>query len=369
MFSKYHFLLSQLRGYKTKEKLVIIESDDWGTERIPSLKTREKLNKLGLDMDSNPHSRVDTLEQEDDLIALYEVFDEIIKQFPDKKPMITCNFVMGNPDYEKIKKERYQKYHYELFTETYRKKYGNDNTWLVIKEGIKKGYIYPQFHARDHLNIFNWLSLLRANDKDYLTAFDNNTYAVNSRNLNNIESIMAAYDYSNEIEKNLILESIREGIKLFKEGFGMNSFSTVPPRYVWDNDIEKEFAKNNIDVFQSALNQILPSFYNYHKVKHYTGERSKNNILYSVRNAHFEPAYNSNINWVGQVLEKAKIAFFLKTPLIISTHRLNYVGSLIEVNRNKNLNLLSFLIKSLIKIYPQVRFITSVEFLQILTRK
>ncbi|MBK8547509.1 MAG: hypothetical protein IPL63_09015 [Saprospiraceae bacterium] len=53
----------------------MIESDDWGSERIPNIKTREDLRSFGINIDSNPHLKYDTLERLEDL----EIFETAIK--------------------------------------------------------------------------------------------------------------------------------------------------------------------------------------------------------------------------------------------------------------------------------------------------
>ena len=359
MLSKIRYVLSQIKGMKTNDKIVIIESDDWGAERIPSVKIREKLKKRGLDMDSNPHSRVDTLESELDYLELFDVFQKVNDKYPDKNPILTCNFIMGNPDFHRIRKSNFSEYFFEPFTNTYKEKYGNDNALNLLKEGIAKGFIYPQFHGRDHLNIHFWMQQLNESQSDYRIAFPFDTYSIDSIKLKRINSIMASYDYTNPSQKSDILNSISEGVDLFANIFGFNSVSTVPPRYLWDLEVEKEFVKKNVKVFQTAITQQLPKLYHNKKIKHFTGKKSSTSIIYSVRNAHFEPSYDLNYNWINQVMEKAKIAFFLRTPLIISTHRLNFVGGINEKNRKDNLAFLYELLIAIIIKYPSVKFSTT----------
>ena len=55
------------------------------------------------------------------------------------------------------------------------------------------------------------------------------------------------------------------------------------------------------------------------------------------------------------------IAYYWNKPAIISTHRLNYVGYINPSNRDKNLKLLDHLLSSILKKWPDVEFMTSVE--------
>ncbi|HMN33739.1 MAG TPA: hypothetical protein PKA54_10230, partial [Chitinophagaceae bacterium] len=60
MIDKLQFLRSLILSKKTNRKILVIESDDWGSERIPNKVSRELLQKKGIDMISNPHSLYDT---------------------------------------------------------------------------------------------------------------------------------------------------------------------------------------------------------------------------------------------------------------------------------------------------------------------
>ena len=66
--------LSNLPGWQTNRKIVVIESDDWGSVRMPSLKSYEKLMADGLELTggSKRYNNNDTLASKDDLTALFE---------------------------------------------------------------------------------------------------------------------------------------------------------------------------------------------------------------------------------------------------------------------------------------------------------
>ena len=60
-------------GWRTNRKIIVIESDDWGTVRMPSLKAFERLEKAGLDLvsrDGERYARTDTLASVSDLSML-----------------------------------------------------------------------------------------------------------------------------------------------------------------------------------------------------------------------------------------------------------------------------------------------------------
>ena len=58
-------------------------------------------------------------------------------------------------------------------------------------------------------------------------------------------------------------------------------------------------------------------------------------------------------------MKEIDLAFFWKKPAIISSHRLNFIGSMQSKNRGNNLILLDELLKKILKKYPEVEFMTS----------
>ena len=154
--------LVNIPGWRSNRKIVVIESDDWGSIRMPSRKIYELLLKKGIPVDINYFTKKDNLESDDDLEALFC----ILRSFKDKNgnhPVITANAVVANPDFEKIIASDLKKYHYELITETY-KSYPNHSNVLDIwhNQGIKEKLFWPQFHGREHLNVAKWMKAINS---------------------------------------------------------------------------------------------------------------------------------------------------------------------------------------------------------------
>ena len=45
--------LAALPGWRTKRKLIVLESDDWGSIRMPSVEAYNNLQKAGIDLISD----------------------------------------------------------------------------------------------------------------------------------------------------------------------------------------------------------------------------------------------------------------------------------------------------------------------------
>ena len=105
--------LTNIKGWKTNRKIVVIESDDWGSIRMPSTEVYLKCLAAGYPVDKNPYERFDSLASEEDLDMLFNVLTQF-KDINNKNPQITANCVVANPDFEKIKNDKFEKYYFEL---------------------------------------------------------------------------------------------------------------------------------------------------------------------------------------------------------------------------------------------------------------
>jgi ribosomal protein S19E (S16A) len=98
----------------------------------------------------------------------------------------------------------------------------------------------------------------------------------------------------------------------------------------------------------------------YKEILHYIGQiDKKSNIIYTNRNSFFEPYTAPDKDWVDICMSGVKRAIDLKKPIIIGSHRINYVGRLDTKHRDKNLKTLKLILKQIVKHYPDVEFIDS----------
>ena len=367
---KFKFLQSQLQGVKTSRRIVVIESDDWGSERIPSTQVRNELEKAGIDVNSNPHSKYDTLERLEDLIVLEELLTNLEKEY-NKKVRITTNFITSNPNFAKIKDSDFQKYSFEPFIETYKRRDGDDRVLKKLLSLIKSGYLRPQFHGREHINALLWLEELKGKNPNFLKAFDLGCYAIDAPTKEgHRRNLMAAFEYENEMQKDFILRSVEEGMRQFEEVFGFRSTTLIAPRYVWNSDLEFEFNAMGIKYMQTTFYQQEPMAGGYKNKYHFSGQLNKvTGMRYLVRNLFFEPSYNKKVDWVNKSFEKVQVAFRLNIPAVISMHRINFVGGLDINMRDNNLNQFEQLLIRIIKAYPEVEFLSSDELASTMQKK
>ena len=361
-YFKKHWINS--RGKNTPGKLFIIESDDWGSIRIPNKETQnyllnEKLIKL-----SDPFSAYDCLESAEDYNSLFSVLSKH-KDHLGNHPVITTNMVMTNPDFAAIKTNQFRAYYSEHFSETYKRYYPNQNTFDALKKGIEQKIIYPQFHAREHLNASQWLKRLQGGDRRFLKAFDLACFAIDDQAAgNNRANLMASYDYQNEEELDFIKDGITEGLQMFEKTFGFPSKTTIAPCYVWNEEIEKTLHECGVKSLQSSYIQQKNIKGKHLRVSQKMGNKNCLNQKFFIRNVLFEPALNKKINWVNKAMESMEIAFFWGKPAVLGSHRINYVAGLSEENRKNSLEQLDDLLQKAIKKWPDIMFIHSEQLLE-----
>ena len=348
------------RGKRLGKKYVVIESDDWGSERITNKDALSTLIKSGVDVYDNPFNFLDSLETGDDLSALFET----LEKFRDRKgnhPVITANSVMANPDFDKIKASGFTEYHYESSLETYRKKPGCENSAALIREGMDAGMYHPQFHGREHLSVCKWMTELRAGNEILRNAFDAGIYGIDmDTELTSRNNFMAAFDSKNEEELVNFGTIIEEGTSMFKSMFGFSSESFIAPCYIWPSELEPVLKQNGIKYLQGLPLQYAPDQEGqYRQIFHYQGQKNRKGQRYFVRNCFFEPAEYRGVNLIEEVLRRMKIIFFWGKPAILGSHRINFMGSLDEENRSNNLKMLDDLLQAILKTWPDVEFIST----------
>ena len=118
MFQKIKQNLVNIPGWQTKRRLVVFESDDWGSIRLESRKTLDSLLKKGIWVDNQNNWRLDCLETKDDLEKLFSLLSKF-KDKNGKHPLFTMNTVMGNPDFASIKDSAYDIFFHEHFFDSF----------------------------------------------------------------------------------------------------------------------------------------------------------------------------------------------------------------------------------------------------------
>ncbi len=352
--------LSEIPGWHTNKRVIVIESDDWGSIRMPSKESFQLLEKTGLDLrsaDAERYNLNDTLARPEDLAGLFDVLSSV-KDLTGNYAIFTPICIMANPDFVKIRQTDFRHYYYEPFTETLKRYPGCENSFDLWKEGISKKLFIPQLHGREHLNVITWLKALQSGDKHTLAAFNEKCWGFVPADYPVVD-YQAAFLPDNPAELDYHKAVINESIDLFKRLFGYRPEYFVPPNGPFNNRLNKTLSENGIRYRYASKIQHEPVGFGKTRIRmHYPGQKEKHGIRYLIRNSFFEPSQEGK-DWIDSCLNEIKIAFRWHKPAIISTHRVNYIGALNPQNRDKGLRQLSELLKSITKIWPDAQFLTT----------
>lgn len=372
-FLKQNFypILTNALGWRTNRKIVVIESDDWGSIRMESKQAYDYFLKKGLPVDQSPYNRYDALECSSDLDELFQALMSV-KDKTGKPAVITANNVVANPDFEKIIKSGFQQYSYEPFTQTYDRYPQHSNSFKTMKEGLSAGVFYPQFHGREHLNIKRWMQALQDNDIFAHEAFKHNMFSLHYSNKPEyINEFMDALDFDSPSECVDLQTVIIEGARLFETIWGFPSESFMANCYIWSSELEPVLHQSGVNFIQGAFIQLEPKAIKgrvYKKKYHYLGQKNRIGQRYLIRNVMFEPSQNLSIDWIRVAMNEISLAFMWHKPAIISSHRLNYIGFIDPENRKKNVALLKRLLLDIKRKWPDVEFMTSVQLGEIINK-
>jgi hypothetical protein len=359
----YHSTKTNLNGFRTKRKLIVIESDDWGGIRMPNKKVYDKLLKFGIKVDKCPYCRFDTLAGKDDLEALFTMLTEF-KDFRGNSPVITANVNTSNPDFNAIRDSKFELLITEPFTKTIESYYPNHRVFELWQEGISRGIFFVQNHHILHVNPSLWLKLLKQGNDHLLKAFELYSYGLSFATSPYIKyPYLASLIYENEVDANGVTQFLERGGCEFKRIFGFTSRSFIAPMYCWAPQLEMTFSKMGVEFIQGSnfhrdYDFTTKKFIRYH---HGVGKRNTYGQFYLNRNISFEPSISGRPDAIKSCMAGISNAFLFGKPAVISSHRLNFIGQLDEENRTKNIELFRQLIVNIMKKWPEVEFVNTVQ--------
>ena len=347
------------KGLKTNKKIVVFESDDWGSDRNFSKENLDKLLLMHPEFMPDCYQKFDTLETEDDVRELKNVLLSYLGA--DNRPAVfTLNFATFNLDVDEMKNAKLKEIKFIPFQLYYKIKNGNEKVLEEVLDGKSKNCFSYELHSREHINSGTLLSDIKEGNKLVADAFNLKIVGVNSENY-------CGMDVLNTSNKNS-LKILGDAMDEFRKVFGKTSESYIAPCYVWKPSDEKVLEKLGVKYLQGKIFQNLPINKDRYKKKcHKFGEKSKNaNLYYFYRNCFFEPTRDrlkgkSDDEILKKTMQEIGIAFRCKKPAVVCTHRVNYVGGIVKENRISNLKLLKQLLEQIKQKYPDVIFKSSTK--------
>ncbi len=360
--------LYNAKGWHTRRKIVVFESDDWGCLRVPPKDEFERLAKHIPSVRKNAFNRVDGLETQDDLERLFDLLGSF-RDIHGNPAVLTANFVTCNPDYKAIKESGFEHFIVEDFPLAYSRTSGAEGNKELVSKGIADGCFFPQFHGREHVQAEAWLRDLFEGNERTRIGFDHHFFAFN-RNEAASRSYLSAFDAANIDELAPVAERIRDGLDRFERLFGFRSRSVIAPQNTLHYDLFPVLAAAGVDIIQGARVNKQSAIHvgDPRTVKRFTGRITSEGQLDIARNVTFEPSASA-ADWVEKALAEMAIAFAWGRPAVICTHRYNFMGGIEEANRDRGLRSMAELLKAIQKKWPSVEFMTTVGLADTIRKK
>lgn len=353
--------IKNLPGKKTNRKIVCIYIDDYGSIRVKDKQAYETLKAAGLPMDSTRYAKFDTLASSEDLQMMFDVLTSV-KDSQGHHACLTPFANIANPDFDKIRESGFTKYYREPFTETL-KRYGasHEKSYELWKQGIAEHIFHPEYHGTEHINVKRFMEALQVGHKTTHLAFENESVAVPLLPGDTPLKHETTVFYIEKAEENKALaEDIRVGMNLFESLLGYRPRQFTPGAGIYSpalHPVLKEVGIDYINVNRYTAYPLGDGRF----VKHflYNGKPNDAGQQYVVRNCVFEPYLDNctrNGMAVSDCLKNIEAAFRMHAPAIVSTHRVNFVGSLEATHRDDALQQLKELLTEIVKRWPDVEF-------------
>ena len=364
--------ISNIPGWKSNRKILVIESDDWGSVRIRDKVAYTALKDKGLNVDQVHYDSFESLESNEDLELLFD----LLLSFKDKNgrhPVFTPMCIMGNPDFEKIRESDYQYYFFQPLHETI-KEFPNSNYILDLwKVGFDNDLFAPEIHGREHINVRRYLKILQSHDgKEGLRyALEHHSAGPSAYKGINYPNYLGALYPEPKEEIPELHNYIIEAGKLFKEYMGYKPRVFIAPNAEEPKELESSLSQIGVKYLTRSKKRIYPlGDGHFAKEWNFVGKKNEYDQIYLNRNAFFEPVcfgeHEHITDWVDSCLNEIEIAFRWRKPAVISSHRVNYVGSISPQNRDQGLKELKRLLTKVLKKWPDVEFRSSFELGQVI---
>ncbi|WP_448664955.1 hypothetical protein ACG3SL_09855 [Sphingomonas sp. CJ20] len=341
------------------ERVVVLESDDWGSQRVPSLSALRRLIAAEVLTGENPYDR-DTLETAADLEALLDVLDGA-RGSDGRRAAFNCYVNPANPDFDAIRDAEYSAYSWEPLGATLDRRGDRGAVFAAWRTGMAEGMLIPEYHGREHLNVTLWMKHLRRASPMVRAGFDHRFYSAPEPSLPPAaKGFRAAYFFSDHSEIPLLEDILHSGAVSFREQFGRSAGIFCPTNNIFHPKLYGAVRRAGCRGIIRHVRNVEPDGRG--GVRRVWGAPGlSTHALGSFgRNTIFEPALGYGVD---HALAGIRSAFAWGTPAIVSTHRLNYVGGIDPAVRDKGLFGLRALLGAILARWPDVRFATSASLL------
>jgi hypothetical protein len=340
-----------MHDVETYPRILKISSDDWGWSQPP--------------------------ETADDLARV----SRSLKGLTDCRgnpPRFTAYFVAGGPDFDRIVQSQFRQYSWRFCYE--------DRTEMVQawRDAISEGVWDLQFHAMDHANTPLLMDLLQKDAFRFRHAFREHRVPVCQDNPEEWARMMeldprlryfgcpfldAKVHPPRVLPYGLQLDHVRQGKAEIERRFGVRLRVGTAPSHQWDTRTWKAFQEARLDYIDTCPRRIESAGYgsSLRKTWHQVGYGTRyRNIKAIIRNVDYEPVWFKTYAWAHRMdglnaLDRCRELLSKRAPVVISTHRLNYVA-LPEEQKNAHCSELRSMLEILLTEFKDLTFLSALEF-------
>ena len=150
---------------------------------------------------------------------------------------------------------------------------------------------------------------------------------------------------------------LQEGVQNFKQAYGYSPTAFTPPAQEFPKKLIQFCSVLGLKAIDRPL-LITKSWQRKNQTIQINWQAKGRNPIRVVRNTVFEPAIKGRLSSIPRVLKDMKSAFKYNKPVIISSHRVNFCGTINPSYRSEGLSNLKFLLKEVKKQHPDIEFIS-----------
>lgn len=335
--------------------IVVFESDDWGSQRVPSAAALRRLVAAGVLTGDNPYDR-DTLENAGDIARLIETLDAV-RGADGRPPVFNCYVNPANPDFEAIRLAGFERYYWETLPQTLARRGDAAAVMEAWRTGMAAGLLAPEYHGREHLNVPLWMRDLRRGAPLTRTGFSLDFYSTPEPSL---PAPAKGYRAANFFESTETIPALAKilvsGSRAFEAVFERPATVFCPTNNIFHPALYGAVREAGCRGIIRHARNAQPDGRGGLKRTWGTAGVAEAGLACFGRNAIFEPALGYGAE---HALAGIRSAFAWGVPAIVSTHRLNYVGGIDPAVRDRGLAALATLLRQIVSRWPDVRFATS----------
>jgi len=331
--------------------IVVFQSDDWGHTCVRS---RTHLEAIWSE------ARVSAIEpwacDAQESVADIESLAEVLTGFKDCdgcSPCFTLNFIVHEPAYELIEESGFTRYDSRPHVQA-------DVVSAVRELAQRSGVLEPALHGAEHIAPAQWLARLRSGDPQLRAFFDQRAMpppALIARH----PGLGAAYLSDDDADVSVAPppKRIEGAANTFERLFGERPRGFVAPNHAWEPSLEDTLGGCGVEYLQAAHHQYhsRAAFESGKWYRHQAGARGRAGLRYQTRTVDFEPAVHPDA--IAAAMQRACLLVERGIPVVINSHRVNYVRGIHSAAAARSLELLKDFIRALINVRSDICFETS----------